>query len=171
MKAARHTLLALYLLTGFAQGTSAQTAQTARMVAPPTFDDKVFALAQLGQFPADPQAFAGLTPHDRHDVVACRDVLMALLKSLQTGGAALRYLTPDFASQYKTPSDVLASLMAPVTSLMAAGISGVDFVEDRTGIQLRFFVLALSEQGSLVVSEQAVVLKKIRSQWRVAGFD
>ncbi|MGB7218999.1 MAG: hypothetical protein WBD07_09330 [Vicinamibacterales bacterium] len=167
MKAARNTLLALCLLTIFANWASAQTTQTA---APQTFNERVFAVVPVGRFPADPRAFAGLTPRDQHDVLACRDVLMELLKNLQTGGDGLRYLARDFASQFKTTADVLASLAAPETSLLAAGISGFDFVDDRTGIELRFFMVVFSE-GKTAVSEVAAVLRKTGSQWRVAGFD
>jgi hypothetical protein len=164
MKPARSTFLALCFVIGLASRTSAQT------VDQQTFNEKVYAVAPLGRFPSDPRAFSGLSPRDEHDVLACREVLMGLLKSLQTGGDALQYLAPDFARQFKSAADVLASVTAPETSLMAAGISGFDFDDERTGIQLRFFMLILSE-GKLVVSEEAAVLRKTGSQWRVAGFE
>src|SRR5207248_1101750 len=130
MKTARRTLLALCVVIGLAGRTSAQTA------APHTFDDKVLAITTLGHIPVDPRAFASLNPRDQQDMLACRDVLMSLLRTLQTGGDALRYLAPEFASQFKTAADVLASMTARDTSLMAAGVSGVEFADDRTAIQL-----------------------------------
>jgi hypothetical protein len=164
MTTARRTLLALCVLIGLAGHASAQTVDRQ------TFDDKVLAIAPLGRVPVDPRAFAGLTPHEQHDVLACRDVLMNLLRSLQTGSDALRYLAPEFANQFKTAADVLASLTFRDTSLMAAGISGVEVADDRTAIQLRFFMLVFSE-GRIVTSEEAAVFKKVGSQWRIAGFD
>jgi hypothetical protein len=164
MTPARTALLALCLVLGMGDRVAAQPG------VPQAFHDRIFAVAPLGRFPTDSRAFSGLSPMDKHDVAACRDVLMGLLDSLQTGGDALQYLTPEFAGQYKTTGDVLTSLMAPVRSLMAAGITTFDFVDERTGIELRFFVLAQSEEGTLVVSQQAAVFRKVGSKWRVAGF-
>ena len=113
----------------------------------------MFGVVRLGHFGLNPKVFAHLTIPERNDLLACRDALMAVLKGIQSGTNVGLYLTPDLVRRYSSTETLAASLIAPETSSLAAGVSDFSWAGGVSEIQLKFFAFTFSE-GELAVSEK-----------------
>ena len=131
------------------------------------FETELFSIAPLHHFAIDSRTFNSLAAAERLAVLACRAHVIGLLEKVQSRQNALQHLTPDFAKTYATPAGFASSLVAPEASLMAAGISSLEVIENKKGIRLRFFVLTSSE-GMIVTSEKSATCRLANGMWRVA---
>jgi hypothetical protein len=134
-----------------------------------TFEKRLFGITPLSHFSVDTQRFRTLNQNDKTNLLAARTVLSTVLERLEKKQDALPYLTREFAKNFKSSTELAASLISPETSLMALGITDFELV-DSSSTKLQFFVLTFSE-GNLVVSEKTASLKKTSAGWRIDKFD
>jgi len=133
-----------------------------------SFEEKIYPIEAISHFAVSDDRFAALTDAQKQGLVEARNDLMAMLKAIQNGGDATRYAAQDLIARYRTSTALAASLMAPETSILAAGVS--DFALGKGIIRLNFFAVVSSE-GDILVSEKTAVLRETDSGWRFAGLE
>jgi hypothetical protein len=133
-----------------------------------SFENRLYSITQIATFGLDDERFALLSPNNKRNLLACRDVLVALLRGIEKNEPTLRYLTPELARRYGTA--LAARLVGLETSIDAVGVTDFAFVDGETSIRLDFFVLVYKE-GVIAVFEKSATLKRSGSEWRVASFD
>jgi len=160
MKILLSALTIAWLSTVGIQGAPSETSDRE------TFDRKMYSVVPLHNFGTSPKQFAGLDDGQKQSLLACRDVLVALFRGIDTNGDISKYLTPELGKKYRTGAD----FVEPETSLMEVGILDWDFVSGETQIQLRYVAIVYSE-GDWVLSKNTAMFKKSGSGWRVAKLD
>jgi hypothetical protein len=135
-----------------------------------SFESRMYSITQFNNFGLNQEKFATLSDADKASLLASRDVLVELLGTLETKTQISQYVTPELARKYKDSAGLAASLVAPETSLMAAGVADFSLSADGREVHLHFFAISYSE-GMIVASEKSAILRMVDSAWRVAGFD
>jgi hypothetical protein len=127
------------------------------------FDRRMYSVVHLHGFGTNPEQFASLSDAQKRDLLACRDVLVALFRSLDTNGGTSKYLTSELAKKYRTGADFIE----PETSLEQIATLDWNFVDGEKEIQLHFFVILYSE-GDWVLSKNTAIFKKSSSGWQIS---
>jgi hypothetical protein len=156
-------LASLCMLSVLGRATSGQTTEMK------SFEARIYSIEAISHFGASDEKFATLTDVQKRGLVNARNDLMDMLKAIEHRRDVTRYAMPELVGKYKTSAALAASMIAPETSILAAGVSDFAFVGTRT-IRLNFFAVVSSE-GNIVVSEKTAVLKETDSGWRFAGIE
>jgi hypothetical protein len=133
-----------------------------------SFEAKMYSIEDIHHFALGPERFASLTEAQKRSLVESRNDFIALEEAIEYGGDVTKYVSPEMVRKYGTSTALVASMIAPETSILAAGVSECAFVDKGT-IRLETFAVVFSE-GYILVNEIAVVLKETDSGWRVAEF-
>jgi hypothetical protein len=156
--------IALLLAIGFLAGTTRGQTMERK-----SFEAKMYSIEAIDHFGVSDDKFAALTDVQKQGLVEARNDLIALLRAIQYRRDVTKFVTHEMVSKYRTSSALAASLIAPETSILAAGVSDFALV-DKGIIKLNFFAMVSSE-GDIVVSEKTAVLKDTDSGWRFAGYE
>jgi hypothetical protein len=135
-----------------------------------SFEKKMYSVTPISNFGLDPERFAELSDSQKKDILSSRDVLVALMKAIETKSDISNYITPEMNKKYKSSTALAASIVDPETLIMAAGVTDFTFIAGGTDIQLHFFAVTFSE-GTIAVSEKSAIVRKVGSNWRIAKFD
>lgn len=129
------------------------------------FNRKMYSVAPMHNF-GNLGQYASLGDHQKQDLLACHDVLVALFRRLDAKGDFSPYLTPEMRKKYRTWAD----FVDPETELEEVGVLDWTFLNSNSEIQLNFLVVVYSE-GDWVLSKNEASFKKSGPGWQIDNLE
>lgn len=134
------------------------------------FETKLFRPANISSLGIDRDQVKRLDARQRADILAAKQVLVSMFLALeQPNWNPKPFFSEGLLARFPTSSEFTRALVAPETVVLQVGITGFDIVQPGSKIDLRFFVLIMSE-GSLIVNGESASFVKRDKRWVIARF-
>jgi hypothetical protein len=134
------------------------------------FETRLFRPANISSLGGDRTQLARLDASQRADILAAKHVLVSMFSALERPTWNPKpFFSESLLVKFPTSGDLARSLVAPETVVLQVGITRFDVVQPGLKLELRFFVLAMSE-GSLLVKDESASFVKSDTRWVIARF-